>query len=679
MPRAISLGIGTAAGGGGAFTPARLDPVLWLDTATQLASDTQAWRNLGTGGADLDAQAGSAGRAELRGVAGLVLTGLSGNYASTPDAAALDITNDLDVRVRVAMSDWTPSSNQTFIGKYSATSQISWYLWANTNGTLRFGVAADGVNDFSVNSTVATGVSDGDAAWVRVTFESGSVKFFTAPDSATVPSSWTQLGSTLTMGGSVTSIFNSTSALQIGVDLPASNRWLAGRMFRTQVRSGIGGTVAFDADFTVPAAYSTSFTATTGQTVTINATSGADSNDPLYLDWTGTNYLYLPGVSGNYASAPPNAAYDSEDADIAFCVAYDTVPVGALPLYVGVADSASAGQYRAIVAVLTDGTLRYYWHDGTTARSATSTQAASLVAGEFLWLRATMDYNAGGTYEVKFYVSTDVTSGTPSWTQLGSAVTGAQLANAPVSGKGIGVGLTGQAGTPAKVRRVILRSGIDGSVVFDANFATGITSGGQTTFTESSSNAATVTINRSTTGRKAVAVTRPVWLLGTDDYFEIADNALLDFGASDSFTVMAVARRWGTTTGALIGKKVALADNSAGYAIYNDSNWATRYADGSAEGVTFSPVVSGSLVAVAAVRNVSADTVTLYLNLTPGTGGSTNDPTTGSLANSEAFRIGRLSGIGTTYIDAEVYAVLLFRRALTVAEIGQLVTYYGAA
>jgi hypothetical protein len=34
-----------------------------------------------------------------------------------------------------------------------------------------------------------------------------------------------------------------------------------------------------------------------------------------------------------------------------------------------------------------------------------------------------------------------------------------------------------------------------------------------------SSNVATVTINRSTSGRKSVAVVRPVWLLGTDDYF----------------------------------------------------------------------------------------------------------------------------------------------------------------
>ena len=37
---------------------------------------------------------------------------------------------------------------------------------------------------------------------------------------------------------------------------------------------------------------------------------------------------------------------------------------------------------------------------------------------------------------------------------------------------------------------------------------TGITNGGQTTFTESSANAATVTINRSTSGRKAVAAAR---------------------------------------------------------------------------------------------------------------------------------------------------------------------------
>ena len=49
------------------------------------------------------------GGAYIDGTNGLVLSGLFGNYASTPDSAALSITGDIDIKCKVAMADWTPS------------------------------------------------------------------------------------------------------------------------------------------------------------------------------------------------------------------------------------------------------------------------------------------------------------------------------------------------------------------------------------------------------------------------------------------------------------------------------------------------------------------------------------------------------------------------------------------
>ena len=53
---------------------------------------------------------------------------------------------------------------------------------------------------------------------------------------------------------------------------------------------------------------------TSGQTLTdgsgnghdaqLGSTAGSDTNDPLFLPYDGTQYMYLPGAAGNYASTP---------------------------------------------------------------------------------------------------------------------------------------------------------------------------------------------------------------------------------------------------------------------------------------------------------------------------------------------------------------------------------------
>jgi hypothetical protein len=218
--------------------------------------------------------------------------------------------------------------------------------------------------------------------------------------------------------------------------------------------------------------------------------------------------------------------------------------------------------------------------------------------------------------------------------------------------------------------------------VFAANFTTGITSGAQATFTESSSNAATVTINRAAAGRKSVAVTRPVWLFGTDDYMEVADNALLNMDASQSFTVLAVVRQWATPTsyGRYIDKK-----NGGGIGVgYSLSNELTNFTSASflGDGVTQvgrpgTALVAGAASVVIGVTDRTAQTQTTYANTTASA--TTSTAALGALTNALPMRIGVSAASLSSYQDFELLAIAVFRRALSATEIAAINTYYGTA
>lgn len=150
----------------------------------------------------------------------LDLPGTTGHYASTPDAAALDITGDIIVWGRFAADDWTPGSFMVLAAKRSnAAGQISYELGLNTSGTLRLLWTANGSTNIIKTSTVATGVADGAwkyaLAWLDADngASGNDVRFYLSDDGAT----WTQLGTTVTTAG-VTSIFAGTAEFQVGAE-----------------------------------------------------------------------------------------------------------------------------------------------------------------------------------------------------------------------------------------------------------------------------------------------------------------------------------------------------------------------------------------------------------------------------------------------------------------------------
>lgn len=409
------------------------------------------------------------------------------------------------------------------------------------------------------------------------------------------------------------------------------------------------------------------------------STTSTDTNDPLLLTHTGTNYLYLPGVGTftNSVTSPSSTALNSVTGDAEFLLdfAMDSWNTST----VDVVGRNGADPNRVwMIRILSTGVPRLAIYPSGTNASIINYTCPSVVpftAAQRGQLKITLDVDNGSSQSVAtFSTATDGST----FTTLGTA-TGAVTSLLGTTATGLAMNVSqGASEFAGKLYRFSFRNGIGGTTVFDADFTTGITSGAQATFTESSANAATVTINRATSGRKAVAVTRNVLLFGTDDYLEVADNDLLNFGASESFTVVAVARVWATLPAfaSIMAKKISGNVADVGWSIYVATAGALnpRLSDGTVQPAP-SPgtLTSGSLRLVGVVRNVGADTITGYLN---NAANSITDSSTGTFANAEVLRIGRLSGSGTSYTDMEFIAAAVFRRVLTANEIATIVARY---
>lgn len=240
----------------------------------------------------------------------LSLPGTAGNYASTPDAAALDIVGDLDIRARIAPNDWTPATDSTIVAKYNVTgNQRSYMLLLNATGTLTFQFSADGLTGIIKTSTAdLSALAAGATKWVRATIDVDNgaagydVKFYTSDDGST----WTQLGATVTTA-TATSIFASTAVLELGSRSSGTSELFAGKIFQADVKSGIGGT-----SVATPIATTTGITDATGKVWTVNGTAYLSSRTRYGLQ----AYLQVLSFTGTDAtiklqSSSDNAATDA--------------------------------------------------------------------------------------------------------------------------------------------------------------------------------------------------------------------------------------------------------------------------------------------------------------------------------------------------------------------------------
>jgi len=198
----------------------------------------------------------------------LSLPGTSGNYASTPDSAALSIAGDLDLRIKAAMDDWTPAVGSVLFSKYTAASRDYLFQVNSSSGTVRFTRGDGAATSVLSSSSASPTVADGASLWLRWTHRLSDqrVQFFTSVNGV----DWSQLGTDrfitpITPG-------DGTQGVEIGSNSGGTAGLWAGKVYTVEIRDGIDGTVVASPDFTALSPGETSFQDAQGNTWTINGT-----------------------------------------------------------------------------------------------------------------------------------------------------------------------------------------------------------------------------------------------------------------------------------------------------------------------------------------------------------------------------------------------------------------------
>jgi hypothetical protein len=608
------------------------------------------------------------------------LSGANSNNMTVADNPPLDITSDIDIRVKVALDDWTTPTQNTFVSKEAPGDRA--YAFYSVGGALYFSWSPDGSTQIVNISTVTYTPAAGTVSWIRATLDidngagGNTGTFYTSSDGVT----WTQLGATSVRTGT-TSIYS--GAMQVAIGSRANNTSASkGKIFRAQILSGIDGTIVLDADasvITLPSQTTFVDRSSNAYTVTINK-----SGVGTFVS-TG-NYMYVPGIASNFASAPDAAPLDiTGDIDIRCKVALDDWTPSATNTLVAKTDGSTNISYS--LQISNTGVPRFVWSEtGSAIKFVDATVGPTVTDGSTIWLRVTLDVDNGAAGNtVTFFTSNDGLT----WTQLGSPVVTLVVTSIYNGTTPINIGAQTN-GTVAPARGKFFRAqvlnGINGTLVFDANFESSITSLLQTSFTESSTNGATVTINRSgSTFRSAGVIDAGYLYPGATNTFALSTTDFLNFGATDSFTLVMGIRTWATSpsSGRLLDKRgYGATAVGPGYFLYNNSTLAgratfdiidingTNVSTGSKAGA----YTLGNIDTLVATRDVSSDALQVYNN-TVAVGTPTTDTTTGSLSSTTTLRIGT-SGSNAQYNDIELYSVAIFRSVLTTAQIRQITNYF---
>lgn len=199
----------------------------------------------------------------------LSLPGTNGNYVSTPDSEEVSITGDIDMRMKVALTDWTPTLSG-LVSKYLSTGNQESWRWYVYSAGMQIDISSNGSAESGANVGPMP-FGDGETGWVQVTWRKSDrrTQFFTSSDGA----AWDQLGTDQTTSGS--GIFDSTSQLVLGsLDSGGSNWNLNGKIYYFELRDGIDGTVVSKFDSTdvtrTDTRTPTTWEAPTGETWTVN-------------------------------------------------------------------------------------------------------------------------------------------------------------------------------------------------------------------------------------------------------------------------------------------------------------------------------------------------------------------------------------------------------------------------
>lgn len=195
----------------------------------------------------------------------LLLDGTSGCWCTTPDAVALDIVGDIDLRVEFQAFPGG-GVTQTFISKWTTTGNQRSYRMGSVFGLLTLHWSSTGIDDISDSNTTVNPSSTALRTTLDVVNGVNHVSQYFA-------------GQTLGLGTSIvtntvagnTSIFSSSAVAGLGGDDGGTNPF-KGRITRAEIRNGLDGTVVANPDFRNLAPGTTSFVDGAGLTWTLQGT-----------------------------------------------------------------------------------------------------------------------------------------------------------------------------------------------------------------------------------------------------------------------------------------------------------------------------------------------------------------------------------------------------------------------
>lgn len=221
----------------------------------------------------------------------LPLSGIAGNYASTPDATANKATTELDVWCWFIVYDKTPASGTVIISKAGAAGHRSFLAQINGGtGNVAIVISTDGTNfDQNVSALAAdVPITVGIPIAFRWTWKgtnglggySGSVSYALWAGSLAKPTSWTVAKNVDDTTHGTQNIFNSDAPLNISGYASGATNPCSGVMIRGGMSKTVGGTdtVEFypDGDATDGAV---SITSNKGEVWTLNGSAAVAAED----------------------------------------------------------------------------------------------------------------------------------------------------------------------------------------------------------------------------------------------------------------------------------------------------------------------------------------------------------------------------------------------------------------
>ena len=193
-------------------------------------------------------------------------SGVTGNYCSTPNAAANQITGDIEIIAKINFN--TVSKVQTIASKWGAIGNLSWVFYLTSSNKLEVAFSLNGTSILAATSTITTGFVINTDYWVKVNriSSSGEFKFYTSIDGIT----YTQLGTNVSSTSG--SLYNSTQSLQIGFYTSGASDLMQGKIYRATISNSIGGSpvVDFNPNSYAASTSQTTWTSATGEVWTIN-------------------------------------------------------------------------------------------------------------------------------------------------------------------------------------------------------------------------------------------------------------------------------------------------------------------------------------------------------------------------------------------------------------------------